>query len=124
MTLTLVSKYRGEVAADLLQYYGLSLEDAARLPATRVGLLIRHLPASSRLQQLLNPDAALDYGDLVLRQLEFDVRTLLAGLSGKRGAAKQQPLPLPGETQAHKPTGELAARAQQARVSEKLGIKL
>lgn len=117
-------RYRGEVTADLQQYYRLSLEEAARLPATRVGLLIRHLPASSRLQQLLNPDVSLDYGDLVLRQLEFDVRSLIAGLSGKRGAGKQQPLPLPGETQAHKPTSSLAAKAQQARVSEKLGIKL
>lgn len=117
-------KYRGEVSADLLQYYGLNLEQAGRLPATRVGLLIRHLPATSRLQQLLNPNASLDYGDMVLRQLEFDVRTLLAGLSGKRGAAKQQPLPLPGETQARKPTSALQVKAQQARVSEQLGIKL
>lgn len=83
------------------------------------------MPGDSNLQRRLDPNAPLSYSDLVVRQLEFDVRVFMASFSGKRGvASREKPLPLPGDT-APKPKATVnTMKLQQQRVAQKLGINL
>lgn len=86
----------------MAEFYGVNLfsiglDDCCDSDALYVATLLGQLPPSARCVVKENPDAAWSVETKFLRQLEFDIRALMYGLSGKKGA-RPEPIEMPSET--------------------------
>ena len=81
--------------------------------AGRFAALAWQLPSTSRLWRALDPKNGYDHATLLLRQLEYDVRSFHWAFTedGKNKANEPEPLMLPGEEEARKRAEEEADSA-------------
>lgn len=62
-------------------------------------MLLRQLPAGSRVLSAADPDLAWSVEALLLRQIDYDLRCLIHALAGGKGEAPV-PVPTPSEARA------------------------
>ena len=81
--------------------------------AERLAALTWQLHNTSRLRRALDPSGAYDNATLLLRQLEYDVRSFHWGFTedGKNKTNEPEPLMLPGEEKARERAAEEADSA-------------
>lgn len=114
-----MQKFPDELLADFQETYGLNVWYACQgcLPeqdeAERLAALAWQLHKTSRLWRAINPSGAYDSATLLLRQLEYDVRSFHWGFTedGKSKINEPEPLMLPGEEEARARAAEEADSA-------------
>lgn len=84
--------------ADFQQYYGLNLDGmGTAFSYSHAAFLCAELPSDSRIARAYNPDAAYTLTDLLLRDIEHDLRILAWQRTedAKHRRNFPEPLPLP-----------------------------
>ena len=87
--------------ADFQQYYGLNLDGMGRAYTySHAAFLCVELPSDSRLNRAHNPDAAYTLTDLLLRDIERDLRILAWQKTedAKHRRNFPEPLPMPSQS--------------------------
>lgn len=105
-----------ELLADFQETYGLNVWNLCQgcepkqAEAERLGALAWQLPRTSRLWRSIDPSGGYDSATMLLRQLEYDVRSFHWAFTeeGKSKVNEPEPLMLPGEEEAHKRAAEEA----------------
>lgn len=90
--------------ADFQQYYSLNLDGMGTAYSySHAAVLCVQLPADSRVNRAINPDAAYTLTDLLLRQIERDLRVIAwqKTKDAQHGRNYPEPLPLPSEDKEH-----------------------
>lgn len=90
--------------ADFQQYYGLNLDGMGTAYSyLHAAFLCAELPTDSRVNRAYNPDAAYTLTDLLLRNIEHDLRVIAWQRTedAKHQRNFPEPLPLPSESQEH-----------------------
>ena len=96
-------KDRDPLGADMAEFYGVNLfsigldDGCSDDDALYIAILLGQLPPSARCVTKEDPDASWSTDAWLLRQIEFDIRALMYGLSGRKGA-KPDPIEIPSET--------------------------
>lgn len=95
-------KNRDPLLADFAQFYGINLYELGlgtddETAASYAAVLLGQLPPDARCVVEENPDASWSIEAWFLRQIEFDIRALMYGLSGKKGT-RPEPIEMPSET--------------------------
>lgn len=109
--------HRGELRADFRRFYMLDLdrmgEDFGALYAAD---LAAHLPRESALKLAVDPDCAWGEQEIILAQIEYDIRCMSCDGKG----AKPSPMKTPSQ---RRPRAAKPADAREmARVADALGI--
>lgn len=88
-------------------------------------ILAWQLPADSRVMRAMNPSGAYDTATLLLRQIEYDVRSFNYGFSkdAEHKANKPEPITLPGEA-IERQRAEERADAAAAELARVFGLNL
>lgn len=94
-----LESHRDELVADFQQYYGIALPlDGGEVDARRMALLWSQLPAGSRTFRRAAPELEWSTTDYLLWKLEFELRSLMWGLSDpKKRGSEPRPMETPAK---------------------------
>lgn len=98
---TVENDYPDKLRADFQEFYSLNIDGmGAAFSYSHAAVLCVQLPNSSRVKRTLNPDAAYGINELLLREIEFDLRVLvwMRTKDAQRGANQPKRIPMPSES--------------------------
>lgn len=113
--------------ADFQQFYGIAipLDDLPEFDLLRYSILYGQLPAESRTARRQNPDLVWGATEYLLRRIEFNLRSLIWGMSNdaKRKVNEPKPIKTPAEIARNKQHKD-AALANKREIDRILGMEV